>query len=145
LTYLQKTSGKYVLLQPSSPTTKVLSVGDQTSNVGLFAVAIANKPELTLPGKFVLAETDLATTGSILKSWGQITGKETEYVEISLEQFDGLWPGWGQEMGAMLKFWEEYGDRSWTGEEFITKEGLGITAPLVGLEQTLQKLDYNDI
>jgi len=140
-----KTSGKYILLQPTPPSTPVLSVGDQTTNVGPFAVAIANKPELTLPGKFVLAETDATTTGSILKSWGQITGKETEYVEISLEQYDRLWPGWGREMGTMLKFWEEYGDRSWTGEEFITKEGLGITAPLVGLETTLQKLDYSDI
>jgi len=141
---LLKTSGKYVLLQPTPPTTKVLSVGDQTKNVGPFVVAIANKPELTLPGKFVLAETEWTTNGAILETWGKITGKETEYVEIGLEEYDRLWPQWGQEMGSMMKLWEEYGDQSWTGEEFLTREGLGITEPLVGLEKTFETLDWSE-
>ena len=100
---------------------------------------------MTLPGKFVLATTESLTTGELLSAWEKATGKRAQYVEITLGDFNRLWPMWGHEMGLMLKFWEEYKDRSWTGEEFVTKEDMGITAPLIGIEEALTTFDWSDL
>lgn len=141
---LLKSSGKYVLLQPAPASTPILSIGDQTKNVGPFVLAIAKKPELTLHGKFVLATVDETTAGENLATWGRITGKETEYVEVSLADFNRLWPKWGQEMGVMMEFWGEYRDKSWSGEELLTKEDLGVEG-LASTEEALQSYDYSPI
>jgi NmrA-like family len=145
---MQKSSGKYVWLQPTAATTPILTLGDQTANVGPFALAIARQPNLTLPAKYVLASTELLTAGDLLTIWADVTGKKAEYVEISLEDFDRLWPQWGQEMGIMLKFWEEAGDKSWSveGEKLLTKEDLGIDATkLVGIKEALASFDWSDL
>ncbi|KAG9239772.1 putative NmrA-like family domain-containing protein 1 [Amylocarpus encephaloides] len=131
------TSGKYLMFQPTGPSTPILSIGDHTKNVGPFVLAIARKPELTLPGKFVLAASDKTTTGGALEAWGRVTGKETEYVEVGLEQYDRLFPDWGLEFGVMMEFWGVLGDESWTGEEVIRGEQLGVTR-LGGLEDGLR-------
>jgi len=99
---------------------------------------------LTLPGKFVLGESGKFTQREILDTWSEVTGKKTEYVEISLEDYDRLWPMWGLEMGIMLKFWEEAQEKSWTGEEVITKEELGLDFPLVGIKEAFAALDWSD-
>ncbi|KAG4434744.1 hypothetical protein IFR05_009770 [Cadophora sp. M221] len=137
-----KTSGKYVWLQPSSPETPILSLGDPNINVGPFALAITKKPELTLPGKFVLGSVESLTTGDILKSWSEATGKEAEYVQITLEDFNRLWPMWGREMGEMLVYWEEFGDKGWSGEELVTKEDLGLDFPFVTIKQAFGTFDW---
>ncbi len=100
---------------------------------------------MTLPGKFVLASTESLTTGQLLSTWEEVTGKKAEYVEITLEDFDRLWPMWGKEMGLMLKYWEEVGERSWSGEEVVTKEDLGIMEPLVGVKDALKSFDWSDL
>jgi len=83
--------------------------------------------------------------GSLLDRWSKLTGKETEYIQVDLEQFDRLWPKWGREIGFMLQFWEEWGDRSWTGEEGILDgEALGVKG-LVDVQSALEELDYSDI
>ncbi|PVH78512.1 NmrA-like family protein-like protein [Cadophora sp. DSE1049] len=138
-----QTAGKYVWLQPSSPSTPILGLGDQNINVGPFALAIVQKPELTLPGKFVLGSVESLTTGDLLKSWSEVTGKDSEYVQVTLEEFDSLWPKWGLEMGEMLKYWEEFGDKSWSGEELVTKEDLGIEFPFVTIKQAFGTFDWD--
>jgi hypothetical protein len=45
----------------------------------------------------------------------------------------------------MLKFWEEFQGKSWTGEEVLMKEDLGMTAPLVDIKKALGKFDWSDI
>lgn len=137
-----KTAGKYVWLQPSSHSTPILGLGDQNINVGPFALAIVKKPELTLPGKFVLGSVESLTTGDLLKSWSEVTGNEAEYVQVTLEEFDRLWPMWGLEMGEMLKYWEEFGNKSWSGEKLITKEDLGIEFPFVTIKQAFGTFDW---
>ena len=131
---LLKTSGKYVWLLPTPASTAITILGDPTTNVGPFVSAILRRPELTLPAKFVYAPTEQMTHGEILDAWSRATGKETEYVEVSIDIFDRLWPMWGKEMGTMLKMWEDLKENSWGGEALITKEDLGITQPLTGIE-----------
>jgi len=142
---LVKSSGKYVWFQPAPASTPIVSIGDHTKNVGPFVLRIAKKPELTLPGKFVLATVDTLSAGDVLKTWGRQQGKETEYIEVSVADYNRLWPNWGQEIGVMMDFWGEYGDKSWTGEELITKEDLGLTEKLVTTEEALASYDWSSV
>jgi hypothetical protein len=136
------TSGKYIYFQPSKPETPILSIGDQTKNVGPYALAIVQKPEYTLPGKFVIATSESTTNGALLETWSKVTGKETEYVQVSLEQYNRLFPGWGLEMGVMMEFWEEFpGMQAWSGEEdLVTARELNLER-MGGIEETLRGLD----
>jgi len=137
-----KTSGKYVWLQPTPASTGVAILGDPTTNVGPFVSGILRRPDLTLPGKFVLAKAEDMTQGEILDAWSRATGKPSEYVEISVEAYDRLWPAWGKEMGIMLKMWEDLKENSWGGEEVVTKEDLEITQPLTGMEAWVKSADW---
>lgn len=139
---LVKTSGKYVWFQPTPASTNITVLGDPKVNVGPFVSGILRRPDLPLPGKFILATTEQMTHGDILKAWSRATGKEAEYVEVSMEAFDRLWPMWGKEMGSMLKMWEDLRENSWGGEEVITKEDLEITQSLTGIEAWFKSADW---
>jgi hypothetical protein len=107
-------------------------LGDTSANVGAFVSGILKRPDLTLPGRFVLVAVEEMAHRDILAMWGRITGKETEYVQCTLEEFNRLWPIWGQEMGLMMEMWGELGSKSWSGEKLVSNEALGIT----GLKNT---------
>ena len=55
----------------------------------------------------MLASIKVMTYREMLRLWGCVTGKDTEYVEISLLDFGRLWPWLGQALGSMLKMWED--------------------------------------
>jgi len=93
----------------------------------------------------VLATVDTLTAGEVLKTFGRQQGKETEYIELPLADYNRLWPMWGQEMGVMMEFWGEYGAKSWSGEELITKEDLGVTEKLVTSEEALASYDWSSV
>jgi len=78
--------------------------------------------------------------GQWLETWGEITGNKTQYLQISLEEFDQLWPMWGMEVGGDLKCWEEFGAESWGSEKWIGKEELGLGQELVGFREALVAL-----
>ncbi|KAH8647063.1 hypothetical protein BGZ60DRAFT_391372 [Tricladium varicosporioides] len=142
---LLETSGKYVLIQPSGPETPVLSIGDQKKNVGPYVLAIASKPEVSLPGKFVLAAIEETTTGGLLKLWGEVNGKDTVFIQTDLETYDALFPAWGLEMGDMMDFWSEFKDKSWTreGADIITGNELGVKGEMVSVEAAVKAIDWN--
>jgi len=135
---LVETSGKYVWIQPVGPETRITTIGDHRVNVGMFVRAIFDKPDLTR-GRYVLAEEETTNKGEILRTWGELTGKSVGYVKTSLSEFDELFPKWGNEMGGMLQFWEEFPDH-WAKHGVITlrKEDLGIDlSSLVSLKEAL--------
>jgi len=113
--------------------------------VGIFTSAILAQPQLTLGGKFVLAEAEVTTIGVLVETWIKATGNPSVYIQTtSLEEFDNVWPMWGREMGEMMVFWEELGDKSWSGEHILTKEHLGIDPKsLVGVEETYKSMDWS--
>lgn len=139
---LLRSSGKYVWLQPTPASTPVTLLGNADDNIGVFVSAILRRPDLTLPGKFVLAATDVMPHGEVLKLWGRATGKGTEYIEVTLDDFDRLWPMWGKEMGSMMQMWRDLGDKSWSGEDVLTKDDLGITQPLTNTEAWFKSADW---
>lgn len=105
----------------------VKSIGDPHVNIGTFALAVVKQPELSLPGRFILVASEETTTGKLLQDWSDVTGRASKYVQVSLDQFSEIWPGWGLEMGVMMKMWDELRDKSWSGEDaLITAQDLGL-------------------
>jgi hypothetical protein len=130
-------------LQPVSPTVPIFSIGDITKNLGKFTSAILAQPQLT-HGKYVLAYVEIIPIAKILETWSEATKKPAVYVQVSsLKSFDNVWPKWGHELGIMMQFWEEYGENSWSGEEVLTSEDLGVKGPLVGIKETFENTDWS--
>lgn len=57
------------------------TIGSPHVNVGLFVKGILTKPELRLPARYVLAESDAISTGNLVKLLGDVSGKPTEYLQ----------------------------------------------------------------
>ncbi len=93
----------------------------------------------------MLATVSESSAGEYLATWGRHTGKATDYVQISLAEYDRLWPMWGLEMGVMMEFWGEYGDKSWSGEEVLTKEDLGVDEKLATVEDAFASFDWSSV
>ena len=137
-----KSSGKYIQLSTASPSTPIHTIGDTRANVGVFVMAILRAPQVSL-GKFVLAKTATVTAANVLATWSRATGHAAEFVKVSLDKFDKLWPAWGREMGLMLEFWDEAREKSWSGENLVGAEELGVeVGKLVGLEDTFRGMDW---
>ena len=137
------TAGKYIQIQSTSPSVPIKTIGNARKNVGTFVRAILSNPNKTLNGKFVLASTEETTAGAMLQAWGKAQGKQTQYVQVDEKTFNAMWPMWSEEIGVMMQFWENAGDKSWSGEEgVLTKEDLGIKEPLQDLEQSFAGLKF---
>jgi nucleoside-diphosphate-sugar epimerase len=127
-----KSSGKYVWFMPLPADTPLAHIGDHNTNVGVFAKAIFAKGEQARGGKYVLASVQENTFGEALADWAKQTGRTdpTTLVQISLEDYEVLWPKWGTEMGVMLKWWGVARDQSWsvaTGEPLLKAADLGLS------------------
>ncbi|KAH8586525.1 HSCARG dehydrogenase [Bisporella sp. PMI_857] len=142
--FLSKPAGKYVQLSPSPASTPILSIGDISSNLGIFTNAILAHSETT-HGKTVLASVEETTVGGLLETWGKATGKATRFIEIkNLEELDALYPNWGKEMGGMMVWWGEIRDGAWKGENVLTKSDLGLDGEKwVGIEAAYRKIDWS--
>lgn len=59
------------------------------------------------------------TLTSYLAKWGEATGLatapgSTEVIQISLDKYRSIWPGFGDLMGEMMAFFAELRENSWT-------------------------------
>lgn len=140
--YWIPTAGKYIQIQPTPPDTPIKSIGDTTVNVGIFVKAILAQPDKTLGGRFVLASVEDTTAGNYLQTWAKAQGKAAQYVQTDEKTFNAIWPMWAEEMGGMMQFWDWAREKSWSGEDVLTKEDLNISEGLVGLEQALASVTF---
>jgi hypothetical protein len=146
-----KSSGKYVWFMPLPADTPLAHVGDHKANVGVFVRAIFAKGEQARGGKYVLASVQENTFGEALADWAKHTGKtdQTALVQISLDDYEMLWPKWGTEMGLMLKLWGVVKDQSWTvatGEPLLKAADLGLSQKDFVLPgQAWQAMDWSSI
>ena len=131
------TAGKHIQIQVVPPNVPINTIGDARKNVGAFVRAILANPEKTVHGKFVLASTEETTAGAMLQTWGKAQDKQTQYVQVDERAYNALWPMWAEEIAVMMQFWENAGNKSWSGEkEILTKDDLGVKEPLLDLEQS---------
>lgn len=118
-------------------------MGDPRINPGIYALAILGQPELTLPGKIVLAESETRTVREMVNIWSEAAGKPAEYSQIPIEHYDNLWPKWGREIGQMLQFWNEAREKSWTSEQpVLTKHDLKVSG-LIGMKEVFAGFDWS--
>jgi len=141
---VQKSSGKYVQLQPTPADVPMSSIGDASVNVGIFALSILKQPQLT-HGRYVLGAIETTTAGGFLEIFTKATGKPSAYVQTaSLEDFDNVWPNWARLMGLMMIFFDQYrGEKVWGAENYLTQEDLGISEGLVSIHDALKTLDWS--
>ncbi|KAH8894440.1 NAD(P)-binding protein [Thozetella sp. PMI_491] len=136
--------GKFIQLQSTPDSVVIKTIGDAKANVGVFAKSIIEKPELTLPGKYVLADVEDLTAGEFLSSWAKAQKKEAKYIQVPKSTFFETWPMWGEVMDKMMTFWEEAKAQSWTAEEgILTKEDLGVTG-LVNTSEAFAQMNNWD-
>ena len=140
---VQGPADKYALIQPVGSQTQLVQAGDQRKNVGMFVDAIVEQPGLTQDGRVVFAESgEVHTQAEQLAIWGRVTGTSPVYLQVSLDEYDKLFPMWGAEWGIMMQYFEwAGGKKSWSCEQgVLTKEDLGVIG-LVGFEEGLRALD----
>jgi len=143
--YPVPTSGKYVQFTSYSPSTLFTTIGDVRANIGPFVRAILDNPHQTRNGAIVRADTATLTSDELLKTWAAVQGKEAISVRTDVDTYNALWPMWAEEMGVMARFWDEFGERSWTepGEKVLTKDDLGLAeAHFVDLTTSFKELKY---
>jgi hypothetical protein len=76
---------------------------------------IKNRPS---GGTYVFGSVEDTTLQEYLATWGKATGisaaeGSTEVVQISLDKYKAIWPGYGDLMGEMIAFWGDLRERSW--------------------------------
>jgi hypothetical protein len=136
------TAGKYIQVGVTSADTPLDSMGDARVNIGLFAKAAFDQPEKTTGGRAVLAYAEKATIGSTLDAWAIYQDKTAQYVKVNDEAYSALWPGWAEEMIVMMRYYEEYHEKSFGGvSKILTKDELGLTN-LVGMEKSFASLRF---
>jgi hypothetical protein len=138
--YLIPTTGKYVQFASYSPETPIETIGEVSVNIGAFVTAVVEQPDKTKEGAVVLASIEEITAGEMLQVWARAKGVKAQFVRVSKEDLEGLWPVWAEEQGVMMEFWDEYREKSWTepsGQRVLTKEDLGLVG-LQGLEEAFK-------
>jgi hypothetical protein len=138
-------ANKYIQLTTISGKTPIVSIGDATANVGKFIAATLARPEQTSGGSVVIASESETTWDGWLQWWAESEGKTVQQVIVTDEDFDAIWPALGKEVGIMMKFWEEAGERSWDplpGVKLFEREDLGVDG-LVNAKQAFTQLKFD--
>jgi hypothetical protein len=110
---------------------------DMKVNPGICVKAILANPEKT-HGNYAIVQTEIMSFEDMLKVWSEVTGRQSVYMECSLDDYIKLWGVGGAEFGVQLKF----GDADWSGAasgKFVTSEDLGIK-DAIGLKGVLEAL-----
>jgi len=126
--YYIPSADKYVQFTSYSPDTLITTIGDVRANVGPFVRAILNRPEQTRNGAIVRADIGTMTSDELLQTWAKAQGKKAVSVRTDVDTFNAMWPMWAEEMGNMSRFWDEFGDKSWTevDNKILTRDDLGL-------------------
>jgi hypothetical protein len=150
---LLESAGKWVWVQAVAEGTVVPMVGDHTVNTGIFVSRVLERPDLCLPGRYVLGVVDWMANGDLQITWAKILAEkeghtlDTVYVHTDIDTVAQLWPGIGAELGGMLKLLEVLGKKAWTkdGVRVLTMQDLDLKVgeqegELVRTERAVRKL-----
>ncbi|KAK8095160.1 uncharacterized protein PG998_014384 [Apiospora kogelbergensis] len=92
-------SGKlYIQLLAVPASARIPLAGDEKTNVGLFVKAILDQPEKTLPARAVAGCVEQLTYGEMVRAYGTAQGTDIRCVQISKDDYQKLWPVWGELM-----------------------------------------------
>ncbi|RDW84059.1 uncharacterized protein DSM5745_04385 [Aspergillus mulundensis] len=133
----------YVTFINVDPSTKMPLAGDETVNVGLFAKAILEKPQLTLPGKIVSCVVEERAFGDVVETFGRVKGVQARALRIAREDYRALWPVVGDVLDTSMVYFKTVGGKAFSasveGDDVLTSADLGIEG-LVGMEEAFERL-----
>lgn len=130
----------HVQFAPADEDIPLASIGN-TRNIGDFVVAALQQPEKTLPGRYVSASIEDTSMRKLLDDWSEVTGKEAIYIQISMDAYDRLWPGWAVVEGTQFLYMNEYRNGAWPLKGVLTASDLGVdTTGMDGIQDTLRKM-----
>ncbi|KAL4926745.1 uncharacterized protein BDV17DRAFT_269007 [Aspergillus undulatus] len=134
-------SESYITLLNIPPETKFPLLGEANVNVGLYAMAILEQAEKTLPRKFVSGVVECRGVGDVVASFAAAKGIQVRAVQISREDYRALWPGMGELMDITHYYLEVTGERAFSDvdEEVLTGDDLGVQG-LVSVDEAFKRL-----
>ena len=113
--------------------------GDVSVNIGVYVRAILRNPSASLPAKYAFVTTGDISYADTLKTWSEVSGKEAEWVEVSAEELDAIFPKFGGELAAQLKWGETVPDWKALKKGIVSAKDLGVDEKeLVGLKGYLE-------
>lgn len=131
--------GKFVQVMPTPATATIPVSGDIRVTPGLYARQIIAHPEKT-KGRYVDVSPEVLTFGKMLEIYGEVTGRQTVYLEITPESFEQVWGPAGKEMADQFTYGEQFKE-GWGAPNSVSKEELGIKDDeWPGMKQTLESL-----
>jgi hypothetical protein len=129
--------GKWIQVLPTSPDAVIPVSGDINITPGVWTRQIIAKPELTKT-KYVDIGPETLSFGEMLKLYGEVTGRQTAFVQSSVDDYVNVWGIPGKEMADQLVFGEQFKE-GWGSATSISKEDLGIKDDeWPGFKQTLE-------
>ncbi|KAL2812889.1 hypothetical protein BDW59DRAFT_178491 [Aspergillus cavernicola] len=133
-------SKSYVTFLSVAPSTKIPLLGDERANVGLFVKAILERPEKTLPGRFVAGVMEQRALGDVVSAFAAAKQIQARCVRISREDYKKLWPVWGGLMDLSHYYFEVVGGKAFTSVEgVLTGDDLEVKG-LVGVDEAFASL-----
>jgi hypothetical protein len=142
--YWIESAKKYVQFGTHSPQATVPIIGDVSVNITPFIRAIVENPEQTKNGTMVIASSENTTAEGWVQAWATAKGVEVQFVRISRQDYDALWPwpSWAEEFAKMFSYFENVPVSEWlvSGQKVLTKDDLGLTQ-FETLRQWAEKYD----
>lgn len=135
-------AGRYVQLANYAGETPITTVGNVEKNIGPFVKGVVEGGDKA-KGEIVLVDVEEYTAREMLQLWAKAKGTQASFVQVGGDVYREIWPLWGEEMGVMMEFWDEYKEKSWVdveGRKVLKREDLGISG-LEGLEKAYKELE----
>ncbi|KAF9875430.1 hscarg dehydrogenase [Colletotrichum karsti] len=134
-------SGSYVWLQPSKPDALLPIAGDLSRNAGVVVEGILEAGEKAF-GKVAVVVTDYVKMTDLVKIWGEVTGKNGIFVEVTDDAMQQLWGNLGAEFGSQLRWSEHY--PSWhdlvPSDKLLSLGELGVENKVSNFRQGLEAI-----
>jgi len=130
-----------------SPSVTIPLLGCEKVNIGLFAKAILDHPEKTLPARTVAGFAEKMSWKQMVHCYAKAHGIEVRCARISKEDYRALWPVWGELMDAANDYYEFMGPGGMLGrdeeENVLGSEELGVQG-LVGVADAFARMKSVD-
>ncbi|PVH96480.1 NAD(P)-binding protein [Periconia macrospinosa] len=124
----------YVQLLSEPSSTRLPLLGDEQTNPGVFAKAVLDQPEKTLPGKLVAGVDEHKPYSEVVETYyATAQGIKAQVVQIPKEHYRQIWPVWGGLMDITNSYFNFTDGKSFSSvdQEVLLKDDLGIKG-LVG-------------
>ncbi|VUC23037.1 unnamed protein product [Clonostachys rosea] len=135
---------------PIRPDVKFGFIGDEVINTGIYVRAILEQPEKTI-GRVLEGVADTLSCTEWAAIFQKVqdklgSGSKVSFKECSLKEYEEKWGEMGTEVGRMMTYFNEFGERSFTistwGWPIVTAKDLGIKHDLRSTEETLLGLEW---